>query len=407
MQIPRTVSALATAVLLTISGAGAGSSAAAADAGQAGTCKPTWKVVATPPATNLHGASVSTVSSHSAWFGSLDGGSYDQVIWHWDGKAVTQTAPLPTGPFFDQSAGHQQESRSSFSSDGEGWVLMGWDQSGQAIGDRLHAGRWTRIPLAVSPDPRDVVPVVQTLVSVSATDAWAAGYLRSEQSGYAGVLLEHWDGVRWSIVAHPASALPRADIMRLTVVSATDIWAVGGHRGDDGVLRPFAEHWNGLRWSISDPAATAATPAEFNAVSASGPSDVWAFGAQTMAGTENTAVPLVEHWDGRAWKVMGNIPDLGNAQLDAGYASGPNDVWAPVEVQLGDAVRFLHWDGKTWTAVPGPAPEEFGMFYVYQQMSGTGPADVWAIGSAVDVSAGAGGPAFLSTQIVHLSCGKV
>jgi hypothetical protein len=133
---------------------------------------------------------------------------------------------------------------------------------------------------------------------------------------------------------------------------------------------------------------------------------VWAVGKQTQAGTQNTAVPLVEHWDGAAWTVMSGLPDVGNAELDTVFASGPKDVWAPVVEPWPSSSEFMHWDGTSWTLVPGPAPADFGMVYSYVRMSGTGPADVWAIGSATDVSAGAGGVAHVAAQIIHLSCGK-
>lgn len=404
MQIRKAAIALASAVLLTTAGSAVDTSAVAAGLGQSGRCTPTWKVVQTPAANDILGQSVSAVSSRDAWFVGLSEYSGERPVWHWNGRSVAETAPIPTGPFFAQG-GHLANTPGSFSSDQDGWVLMGSEQNGQAIADRWHNGRWTRIPLALSPAPRDLALQMTNIASISATDAWAFGFVDPHGDvGPFGPVMEHWDGRRWSIVDNPASNTAGARVQGVSVISATDIWAAGLAGGGSEPIHPFTEHWDGTNWSIvATPPAT--DPAIFTAVSASGPNDVWAVGKQTQAGTQNTAVPLVEHWDGTAWTVK-DLPDVGNAEIDTVFASGPNDVWAPVLEPWSSSSEFMHWDGKAWTVVPGPAPAAYGMIYAYLQMGGTGPSDVWAIGTATDVSAGSGGLAFSSAQIIHLSCGK-
>lgn len=403
MQIRKAATALASAILLTTTAAGVDTSAVAATL--SGKCTPTWKVVGTPPANDDQGVSVSALTSSDAWFVSKGEFSGQHPVWRWNGRELSEAAAIPTGPFYAQG-GHLGNSSGSFSSDREGWVLMGDEQTGQAIADRWHDGRWTRMPLALSPAPRDVTLMITQLATISATDAWAFGVSYPQgQFGTLGPLMEHWDGTRWSIVANPASDTPHTRVDKVSVTSATDIWAVGETVVGDGPVQPFAEHWDGVKWSIVA-TAPAAEPALFTAVSASGPNDVWAVGNQTQAGTQNTAVPLVEHWDGTTWRVMTDLPDVGNAELDTVFASGPNDVWAPVREAGPSSSDFLHWDGKTWTVVPGPAPAAYGMVYAYAAMGGTGPSDIWAIGTATDESAGAGGIAYSSAQIIHLSCGK-
>lgn len=402
MQIRTTASALATAVLLTTVVGTVDISAAAVGAGTTGGCTPTWKIVATPPAADITLASVSAFSSRDAWFTGLDESSYDRLAWHWDGNAITETAPIPTGPFFFQAYSHDVPTTGSFSSDTDGWMLMGDDQSSLAIADRWHDGRWTRIPLAVSPDPRDLAHWVTSIAPVSATDAWAFGatYSRSLGLRSLGALIEHWDGVRWSVVPNPASAKERSILERFKVISATDVWALGRTAGAEGAPEPLVEHWDGAQWSIIA-IAPAASPASVSSVSASGPNDVWVAGAQTMAGTVNTAVPLVEHWDGTTWTVMTNLPDLGNAAIDSVFAAGPGDVWAAVQQPGQGVTSFLHWDGKTWTTVPSPEPARYGLSYQFV-LGGTGPADIWGVGAVTNLSAGARNVA----QVIHLTCGK-
>jgi hypothetical protein len=40
-------------------------------------------------------------------------------------------------------------------------------------------------------------------------------------------LIEHWDGIHWSIVSTPYTSLPNNELIRITAVSANDIWAAG------------------------------------------------------------------------------------------------------------------------------------------------------------------------------------
>ena len=403
MRIRTTASALAIASLLTgVVASGVDSSAAAVGAGKAGGCAPTWKVVATPPADELKLASVDAFSTRDAWFTGtrLFGG--DRTAWHWDGKAITETAPIPTGPFFFQPGSHDIPTAGSFSSDAEGWMLMGDEQTTLSIADRWHDGRWTRNSLAVSPDPRGLRFHVFKVATVSSTDAWAFGSISSPSDPLStlGILIEHWDGVHWSVVPHPASGTQHAVPEQFTVISANDVWLISRTIGVDGVLEPLVEHWDGTRWSIiqTDPAST---PAVVSSVSASGPDDVWIAGRQTMAGTEQTAVPLLEHWDGTAWTVVENLPDLGNAALDSVFASGPSDVWATVLEPGQGIASFLHWDGNAWTSVAIPAPVEYGLRRSDSTVGGTGPTDVWALWTVSDSSEGDD-----YGQIVHLSCGK-
>jgi hypothetical protein len=59
------------------------------------------------------------------------------------------------------------------------------------------------------------------------------------------------------------------------------------------------------------------------------------------------------------------------SSLSAVWGSGPGDVWA-----VGDAAAALHWDGRSWTAVP------FGFELVgsLDAIWGSGPRDVFAVG---------------------------
>src|SRR5437762_3576748 len=63
-------------------------------------------------------------------------------------------------------------------------------------------------------------------------------------------LIEHWDGIAWSVVPSPnVSGLDRT-LTGVAAVSANDVWAVGYYHNANYVVQTLIEHWNGSAWSI-------------------------------------------------------------------------------------------------------------------------------------------------------------
>lgn len=405
MRTRRAVTALAGTAL--VAAAITGTAAAAAPAARA--CTPGWKLAPTPPPpafptfprnADLSGATV--VSSKDAWFpGAVLGGLGGQQPWvlHWDGRALSAAPTIPQNPFISRDA----HDGASFDSATDGWVLGAiGPPSGADYAAHWSGSRWTITPLAVSPDPTSEAPVLNSVASISPSDAWAVGEFVLGFS-VVGALIEHWDGTQWRVVPNPLSHRPHALLLSVTVVSPTDIWAVGHQFNGSSVPVPLAEHWNGHAWTVV-PVPAGAAPSSLFAVSAHGPGDMWAVGAQTEPGTSGLATGLVEHWDGTSWRVVTGLPGLGNSELTAVYAASPADVWATVLVPRPDTDlgvdNFLHWDGSHWTLVPVPGPHEFNSDYEYLSLAGSGPGDVWAAGYIIHRVAVPGQP-----LLAHLSCG--
>ena len=316
-----------------------------------------------------------------------------------DGRSVTEASTnVPTAPLTGSAA-----FAVSFSSAGEGWLLRGFDGFGEAVplAARWHDNQWTTVPTAVSPEPKTKFVQLETLTTVSATDAWAFGFLAeyAHPLAAANTVVEHWDGTSWSMVPNPTEAEPDTFLASADVLSPSDIWAVGRQTDGAGSVVPLVEHWDGAHWQVVDsPAGTG--PSALYAVSAAAPDDVWAVGAQTEAGTTNIAVPFVEHWDGLRWTESRDMPDVGNARVDDVFTAGPGDVWAIVEVPRG-ADRFLHRVGNAWTVVPAPGPAALELRYFYGAIDGTGPDDIWAVGEVTD-----GATVASTVQVAHYSCGR-
>ncbi|WP_128381879.1 hypothetical protein [Streptomyces cavernae] len=141
--------------------------------------------------------------------------------------------------------------------------------------------------------------------------------------------------------------------------------------------------------------------AEFLAVDASSPTNIWAVGtAQDALGTIN---PLVRRWDGARWsEVPFGGTDGREVRLHDVEALGPKDVWAagtyidrsrtaslPDEVKAhtanrlpqqavdaGDPVVLRHWNGDGWTQTERPAPAE-GWTRFVMDLTALGRNSVW------------------------------
>jgi hypothetical protein len=213
--------------------------------------------------------------------------------------------------------------------------------------------------------------------AVSASNAWAVGERWVDSSYSSGQrevpypLIEHWDGRAWTIlpVGNP-SGLP-GSLYGITVISATDAWAVGGFLADSPTTRngPLVEHWNGVSWAlISVPALANVGPHHEQTlvgVAAMSSSDVWAVG---NASNGATYVNRLLHWNGLAWtRVAAPEPSsttgLGSLSLLTGIAIDP-DTRLPLAVGghlqgvdenfTFDGALFGTWTGNTWVGKPTP-----------------------------------------------------
>ncbi|BCJ25916.1 hypothetical protein [Actinocatenispora sera] len=378
---------------------GVSTPAAASPAVEQTSCS--WALVDTPPSPSgsVPLSDVDVVGRHDV---RIDGRAEApaEASWElrWNGRELVDDQPMPITPLVTTLTPYDI----AYSSGSDGWAVTGTG-SGEAM-ERWSGGRWTLMPLAVTPDAATEDYWIEDVAAVSPTNAWSvgaayeAGTTILPRSHALGTLIEHWDGTAWQVTPNPAADQDGAKLLAIAASSANDVWAVGYQQDADGAITPFTEHYDGTSWTVV-PAPSGHGTSELRSVSIGPDGTVWAAGNQELPSGNNAAAVLAERWDGSAWQVD-PLPDLGNARIDALYVAAANSVWALVEEQSG-ANRYLHWDGTAWSVGTMPGPQEYGLTYAYAAIDGSGPDDVWAVGNVTDYST-------LDTepQVAHLHCGR-
>ena len=189
----------------------------------------------------------------------------------------------------------------------------------------------------------------------------------------------------WQLVASPDVGDRGSRFTGVAAIAADDVWAVGQAQGRFRT-RTLAEHWDGTSWQV------VATPNRgrfldnlIRGVDAASADDVWAVGSTSSESPEvHASRTLAMHWDGSSWSIV-PTPNVGTAGslLQNVSASGPNDVWAVGEAHLDPATGrqanlMLHWDGVAWSVVP--APERGTRENDLYNVDAIAPDDAWAVG---------------------------
>jgi hypothetical protein len=237
----------------------------------------------------------------------------------------------------------------------------------QTLIEHWNGTSWSIVP---SPNTGPALNILVDVTVVSATDIWAVGVAEDIAGGPDQTLIEHWNGTNWSIVASPNVGPSYNYLWDVVAVSTADVWAVGSYDGfQTQQSRPLVEHWNGTAWTIVPDPIGGANGGLWS-VAAGGPHNIWTIGSYWDGNADQT---LVEHWDGTSWSMVPS-PYLGTNYTNppAIAVVSATDIWAV------GSNTIIHWDGSTWRVVPSP-PIGVG----YRNLLGVAvmnPTDVWAVG---------------------------
>jgi hypothetical protein len=230
------------------------------------------------------------------------------------------------------------------------------------------------------------------MTCVSGDDCWAVGGRWDNAESRIRTLVEHWDGVSWSLMT-PADPGTAHTYWAVTCVSATDCWAVGDYR--NGVFAPLNTligHWDGTSWNLVPSPTPSTHQSSLYDVACISSDNCWAVG--TNAAANQFYEPLLEKWDGSSWQVV-NVPNLiSNTDyfLSGVACTSESLCWAIGESStcagacLNESL-ILRWDGTNWTVSPSPNTT-IGTTSYLTDIICTTASDCWAVGGAQDATTG-------------------
>jgi len=278
------------------------------------------------------------------------------------------------------------------------WVLLALAPFASA---QDPCGTWNALP---TPNPAGSSNTMLEEVSVIAPDdVWAVGhkYVPAGTGMETQTLAMHWNGSAWSIVPTPSpSPYPGggwADFESVHAVSSNDVWAAGSQRiqAPDGFVGThlMVQHWNGSQWSIVPAPITSGGSGNFVAdIEVLAADDIWFVGDWLEFPPTSSAEKraLAMHWDGSGFTIFDtpffdNAP-IGGHGLTAISGLSSDDIWAVGGGHDGDYVGFsyiVHWDGQSWSYVPGPTAGWYHRLYDVHALSAS---EVYAVGDYQDAS---------------------
>jgi hypothetical protein len=224
---------------------------------------------------------------------------------------------------------------------------------------------------------------LNAVAALAPNDVWAVGRAQFEDFS-RHTLIERWNGSTWQLVNGPTD--PSTVLYGIAALTPTNVWAVGTNGLDTLVIR-----WNGSAWTVV-PSKNVNVHNTLRGVSAVSANDIWAVGSAIKDPFDGFSVSktLIEHWNGSTWKVVRspNVGAGGNT-LVAVSARGPSDVWAVgyYDDVTGDIpirrTLVLRWNGLRWKHVTSPNAGT-GDNELSAVVAPPGTDEVWASGGSAD-----------------------
>jgi hypothetical protein len=336
----------------------------------------TWTVVssADPSPTFSSLAAVTALSPTDAWaVGTYQGSNrHDGKVMlaeRWNGSVWSQV-PTPNVSFFDEKLLSVSAASAS-----DAWAVGSTNQTSFATTNPI-AAHWDGSSWTIVSTPATTGSAKSILAGVTdfgSSNAWAVGKSRDGTA-----LIEHWTGTAWSIVPAGTPQPPAGETLAgstltgISALSPSNIWAVGSFGTTKGTVSnsyTLTEHYDGVRWTVlasPNPAPRSSLNGAqqvLKAVTAVSASNAWAVGntIDTASGSFLPDKTLVLHYNGTAWSVVASPDHPGEEDELLGLAAkSATDVWA-----VGDFVDrsgsipvaktlTLHWSGSAWSTVTSP-----------------------------------------------------
>lgn len=309
-----------------------------------------WRMVPSAGGAALNGVAAvaaNDVWAVGAWPGpaeSTPASERHATILRWDGTRWTSVAAADTGASI--ATLQAVTAVSAHEVWAAGYLTT---ESGEELPlvERWDGSTWRTV--AIPNPPGGSGTHLLAITRIPGTDQlWASGLslVQEPTVDYALPLLERWDGSAWSVV--PGPSLPAgsygAVLNGVVALSATDAWAVGSYTASDRSIRALAAHWDGSTWKL---ASGPDVLGHLSAVAAASAHDVRATGYQFTGAGGTVQSALIEEWDGQAWRmaqndpapprsaVSGVAPDLAGGYWAAGDAFSSASVYQALIMRCG------------------------------------------------------------------------
>jgi len=257
------------------------------------------------------------------------------------------------------------------------WAVGG--SAGQTLVEHWGGASWSVVS---SPNVGSGSNFLNAVSADAPNDVWAVGAFATTSGSQT--LVEHWGGASWSVVSSPSPGSSFNFLYGVAAISSTDVWAVGDFQNTGGASQTLIEHWDGVSWSVVPSFSPGSSSNELRGVSADASNDVWAVGI--LSNTGGSSQTLVEHWNGASWSVVPAV-NFGSTLTEFfGVTSlAPNNVWAVGDFQNTGANQFVrplteHWNGASWSVVPNPAANIPGFGGNLHGVAATNSLRVWTVG---------------------------
>lgn len=352
-----------------------------------------WSTIASPNSNSTESNILLSVSCLSATECSaagyyIAGGTTSQTLLeHWNGASWSiVSTPNTSGSLTNQFSGIACLSPTQCFAAGLADHGAGTDQT---LIEQLNGGSWI---IAITPNFNDIGSAphnsLSTITCNSAMDCWAVGQYTTP-TNVAQTSIEYWDGNSWTLVSSPNTSTSLDNsVVSVACASKSQCWAVGFRDSGAGITQTLIQHWDGISWSIVP--SPNSSPTQLNSldgVTCTSSSDCWAIGAYLNGSVQQT---LFVHWNGAAWSIVSS-PNTSPTQtnIPAGIACpSANNCWVSGFYNNGtvDQTLIEHWDGSSWSIVGSPNTSS-AQNNDLNRMTCTSSSNCWAVGSHSTASA--------------------
>lgn len=349
-------------------------------------CDSMWRIVQSPNVgslnTDFYG--LAAIAPNDLWAVGL---SYPNrvlspshtVTEHWNGERWSIIKSPNVGAYSNHLYGAAADASNDVWAVGD-YSIDQRGSGGKTLVEHWDGSQWSVVK---SPNPGNRFSELLAVAAVSVNDAWAVGNVISLNPVRNETLIEHWNGSEWNVITSPNPGAASNELSAITVISASDVWAVGNDAQSNGHDMTLTEHWNGSMWSVVKSPNVGRFPNDLDAVSAASANDVWAVGSHGVSPGDIDDT-LTEHWNGSQWSVVKSPNPAAASNILLGAAAvASNNVWA-----VGYAYGFNtspvttlieHWNGRAWAVIKSPnrQPPSDSLSAV----AALSPQNIWAIGS--------------------------